>query len=136
MDTMAAPEPEIVNDQHDAFVFVGIKPAGLLRLLDLHSEIEQKSLITTDVCHTILKPMTVPEGWTDNVIVTDAEKGWYEHTKYHHMDQPERATWDEGDCCFIYKKKFTFFFRRHHCRACGHSRLCAVNTLNTERHAK
>ena len=64
---------ESVNDQHDAFVFVGIKPAGLLRLLDLHSEIEQKSLRTTDVCHTILKPMTVPEGCTDNVNVTDAE---------------------------------------------------------------
>ena len=54
----------------------------------MHPEIEQKSLRTTDVRHTILKPMTVPEGWTDIVIVTDAEKGWYDH-KYHQNSPPD-----------------------------------------------
>ena len=36
-------------------------------------------LSTSDVCHTLLKPATVPEGWRCIPTLTDAEKGWYSH---------------------------------------------------------
>jgi hypothetical protein len=54
----------------------------------------------TDVRNTIMKPMTVPDGWVNTPIVTDVAKVWYSH-KYHREGQPVQAPWEEGDRCFI-----------------------------------
>ena len=81
----AAPEPEQPGD----FVFIGVKPRALMRLLDIYPEIVGKKLTTSDVCHTILKPMTVPAGWVDRATCTNAEESWYAH-QYHREGQTEQ----------------------------------------------
>ena len=73
-----APEPEQPGD----FVFIGVKPRALMRLLDIYPEIVGKKLTTSDVCHTILKPMTVPAGWVDQATCTNAEESWYGAHRY------------------------------------------------------
>ena len=80
-----APEPEQPGD----FVFIGVKPRALTRLLDIYPEIVGKKLTTSDVCHTILKPMTVPAGWVDRATCTNAEESWYAH-QYHREGQTEQ----------------------------------------------
>eukprot|EP01050_Picozoa_sp_SAG11_P050101 SAG11_NODE_27729_length_329_cov_2.491304_1_plen_65_part_10 len=55
----------------DGFVFDGVKPQALMRLLEIYPEILEKKLTTSDVCHTILKPMTVPAGWVDKATLTN-----------------------------------------------------------------
>ena len=69
------------------FVFLRVKPRALVRLLDIYPEIQAKKLTTSDVCHTILKPMTTPSAWVDVPTVTNPEQSWYRH-QYHPKDQP------------------------------------------------
>ena len=102
-----APEPEQPGD----FVFIGVKPRALTRLLDIYPEIVGKKLTTSDVCHTILKPMTTPDGWVDRATCTNPQESWYEH-EYHREGQTVQAPWEESD------------------RA---DTRCAANTLNTNR---
>ena len=73
----------------DGFVFVGIKPVALLRLLEKHPQIAREKLSTSAVCHTILKPMTVPHGWVDKATLVNAAKGWYKH-QYHPEGAPDQ----------------------------------------------
>eukprot|EP01051_Picozoa_sp_SAG22_P008694 SAG22_NODE_681_length_7933_cov_27.729257_1_plen_77_part_10 len=49
---------EPAPEQPGEFVFVGVKPRALVRLMDKYPEIRARNLTTSDVCHTILKPLT------------------------------------------------------------------------------
>eukprot|EP01050_Picozoa_sp_SAG11_P017713 SAG11_NODE_2583_length_3195_cov_188.324935_5_plen_164_part_01 len=88
---IAEPEPAVVPEpalDADGFVFDGVKPQALMRLLEIYPEILEKKLTTSDVCHTILKPMTVPAGWVNKPTVTNPKESWYRH-QYHPTDQPD-----------------------------------------------
>ena len=37
-------------------------------------------MTTSDVCHTLIKPNTTPDGWEDKWVLIDPDKRWYEHT--------------------------------------------------------
>eukprot|EP01050_Picozoa_sp_SAG11_P026584 SAG11_NODE_6420_length_1317_cov_10.994253_2_plen_132_part_00 len=73
------PEPEPAVEAEPAlaahgFVFDGVKPQALMRLLEIYPEILEKKLTTSDVCHTILKPMTVPAGWVNKPTATNPKE--------------------------------------------------------------
>eukprot|EP01050_Picozoa_sp_SAG11_P043536 SAG11_NODE_20659_length_440_cov_472.648094_1_plen_75_part_01 len=54
---IAEPEPAVEAEPALAahgFVFDGVKPQALMRLLEIYPEILEKKLTTSDVCHTIL----------------------------------------------------------------------------------
>eukprot|EP01051_Picozoa_sp_SAG22_P016321 SAG22_NODE_2283_length_2758_cov_31.640090_4_plen_91_part_01 len=55
---------EPAPEQPGEFVFVGVKPRALVRLMDKYPVIRAYHT-TSDVCHTILKPLTTPAGWVD-----------------------------------------------------------------------
>eukprot|EP01052_Picozoa_sp_SAG31_P006934 SAG31_NODE_325_length_17671_cov_9.902743_15_plen_602_part_00 len=69
------------------FVFLGVKPRALLRLLQTHPEIQARGLSTSDVCHTILKPMTTPDGWVNVPTLINPAQSWYRH-QYHPQGRP------------------------------------------------
>ena len=80
---------EPAPEQPGEFVFVGVKPRALVRLMDKYPEIRARNLTTSDVCHTILKPLTTPDGWVDRATCTNPEQSWYEH-QYHREGLPEQ----------------------------------------------
>ena len=60
----------------------GISLAGIVYCIDLFvrtcSITDETS--TSELCHAHIKPATTPHGWRNEAHVTNAEKGWYEHS--------------------------------------------------------
>ena len=61
------------------FPYVGITVDGLEHFARLHAGEITAASTTSDVCHTVIKPITVPIGWIDVATLFDAKKGWYSH---------------------------------------------------------
>ena len=61
------------------FFRYGISIDALEAFLQAHSDIIDGQMTTSDVCHRIIKPATVPEGWIDQPELVDKAKGWYRH---------------------------------------------------------
>jgi tetratricopeptide (TPR) repeat protein len=58
----------------------GISPAGLLWFISQQPADSITSETTTsDVCHMLIKPATVPAGWECRPTLKDPEKRWYSH---------------------------------------------------------
>eukprot|EP01051_Picozoa_sp_SAG22_P003648 SAG22_NODE_180_length_16069_cov_5.323231_15_plen_1459_part_00 len=49
---------------------------------------------TSDVCHRLLRPATVPKGWTDRATLTDPDKRWYGHRYVEHAAGMRRRATD------------------------------------------
>jgi hypothetical protein len=79
-----APENEPVSAElaADAEVYCqyGISLAGLEALHASHTKQVNATTTTSDLCHTIIKPATVPAGWVDEVTLIDPEKRWFGHS--------------------------------------------------------
>ncbi len=60
------------------FPNIGISIEGLEHFAGSHPQITQAQS-TSDVCHTVIKPLTVPKGWVDIAVLINPEKGWYSH---------------------------------------------------------
>eukprot|EP01045_Picozoa_sp_COSAG04_P034962 COSAG04_NODE_7873_length_1053_cov_2.491614_1_plen_320_part_01 len=60
-----------------------LKPAPPVRATE--------TLTTSDVCHACIKPMTTPEGWTDEATLTDAAQRWYKHSYVHGASGERRS---------------------------------------------
>ena len=77
------------------YVRDGISARGMRHFLDQFVPAEQReSLTTSDVCHTLIKPRTVADGWECIPFLTDAEKRWYRH------DYRSHATGETIHCGF------------------------------------
>ena len=61
------------------FPELGVAIEVFEQLLRDYPHIVAQRLRTTDVCHTLIKLLTCPDGWTLTWTVTDAAKGWYSH---------------------------------------------------------
>jgi tetratricopeptide (TPR) repeat protein len=72
------PPAGAAKDLGPEFPNVGICIEGLEQFARDHPEITPKHS-TSAVCHTVIKPMTVPDGWLDKAVLTNPEKGWYSH---------------------------------------------------------
>lgn len=57
----------------------GIAVEGLEALLAEHGGAIAEDATTSDVCHALIKPLTVPAGWADEYELIDATKRWYTH---------------------------------------------------------
>ena len=55
----------------------GVTWNGLEHLI--HTYNITPTMTTSDVCHTVIKPLTTPEGWEDEAVRIDPEKSWYKH---------------------------------------------------------
>jgi hypothetical protein len=53
---------------------------GLEAFAAQHSADITAETTTSDVCHTLVKPATVPGGWVDEVALTNSEKRWFAHS--------------------------------------------------------
>ena len=95
-DAVAASPPP---DDEGGFKLVGVKVAAFELLLARHPEIEAQKLSTSTVCHTIIKPLTTPEGWRDDVAVVDADKHWYSHS-YSSAGMTGQRAAPPGTCSF------------------------------------
>eukprot|EP01043_Picozoa_sp_COSAG02_P084471 COSAG02_NODE_22301_length_757_cov_0.796353_1_plen_129_part_10 len=58
----------------------GISVEGLELVLGRHAAAITDDTTTSDVCHSLIKPKTVPTGWSDDATLIDAQKRWYKHT--------------------------------------------------------
>ena len=67
-----------------AFPQEGITIAALRRFLATHGHSISDEMTTSTVCHTIIKPLTVPAGWADEATLINPKKGWYAH-KYRNL---------------------------------------------------
>eukprot|EP01047_Picozoa_sp_COSAG01_P055315 COSAG01_NODE_6145_length_3825_cov_7.907944_2_plen_311_part_00 len=67
----------------------GISLDGLLHLVELLGPRLTAETATSDVCHAFIKPMTMPDGWSDEATLTDAARRWYKHN-YRHAASGER----------------------------------------------
>ena len=63
----------------------GISAAGLRHFYDAHGH-ASAGRTTSDLCHSVIKPLTVPAGWECLPTLTDADRRWYSH------EYRERAT--------------------------------------------
>eukprot|EP01051_Picozoa_sp_SAG22_P009608 SAG22_NODE_811_length_7061_cov_84.983338_7_plen_598_part_00 len=80
----------------------GISLTGLQALAAAHREQITAATSTSDVCHTIIKPATVPAGWTDryeHILVDDdgedvSAKRWYKHSYVNKVDGSRRGAKD------------------------------------------
>ena len=58
----------------------GIAVEALEQILAQHeAHIDPAHTTTSDVCHTIVKPATVPAGWLDEPELVDPARRWYRH---------------------------------------------------------
>ena len=57
----------------------GISIDGLEHFAREHGVESGSTLTTSDICHQIIKPATVPAGWEDLATLTHAGKRWYSH---------------------------------------------------------
>ena len=57
----------------------GISVRGLQYFLERYGESISDVTTTSDVCHALVKPATVPAGWVDEATLIDAQKHWYKH---------------------------------------------------------
>jgi tetratricopeptide (TPR) repeat protein len=77
------PEPEPAGMTHtlgaEEYARWGISVEGLEAFLAQHSTQIGPDTTTSDVCHTLIKPSTVPAGWTDIVTLENEEKRWFSH---------------------------------------------------------
>lgn len=58
----------------------GISFAGLEALHDKCKDGITSVTTTSDVCHTLIKPATVPAGWLDEVTLINPDKRWFAHS--------------------------------------------------------
>ena len=65
------------NDGVDEYCRFGCSAAGLRHFASQHA-IDPEAT-TSDVCHTMIKPATVPSGWDCKPTLVNPEKGWYDH---------------------------------------------------------
>ena len=63
----------------------GISAAGLRHFYTTHGH-ASAGRTTSDLCHSVIKPLTVPAGWECLPTLTDAARRWYSH------EYRERAT--------------------------------------------
>jgi len=63
----------------------GISAAGLRHFYTTHGH-ASAGRTTSDLCHSVIKPLTVPAGWECLPTLTDADRRWYSH------EYRERAT--------------------------------------------
>ena len=54
----------------------GISIEGLEHFLETHADFINGDSTISDVCHTLIKPETLPKGWRSNVDLVDEEKRW------------------------------------------------------------
>lgn len=78
----------------------GISAAGAEYFLQIHEERISESTTTSDVCHEIIKPMTVPEGWRDEVELINPERRWYKHTYVNVASQNRQESAPPGTRSF------------------------------------
>jgi hypothetical protein len=56
----------------------GISAAGLRHFFSAHGH-TSAGHTTSDICHSVIKPLTVPAGWECLPTLTDAARRWYSH---------------------------------------------------------
>jgi hypothetical protein len=56
----------------------GISAAGLRHFYIVHGHASAR-LTTSDICHSVIKPLTVPAGWECLATLRDADRRWYSH---------------------------------------------------------
>eukprot|EP00750_Incisomonas_marina_P013411 INCI17313.1.p1 GENE.INCI17313.1~~INCI17313.1.p1 ORF type:complete len:614 (+),score=73.86 INCI17313.1:59-1843(+) len=74
------------------FFRYGISIDALEAFLQAHSDIIDGQMTTSDVCHRIIKPATVPEGWIDQPELVDKAKGWYRHRYIRRLQAHQHAS--------------------------------------------
>jgi hypothetical protein len=62
----------------DEYCKYGISLAGLQRFFEAHGH-ASAGRTTSDLCHSVIKPLTVPEEWECLPTLTNADKRWYSH---------------------------------------------------------
>jgi tetratricopeptide (TPR) repeat protein len=68
----------VAASQWPAFPEEGIQ-VGVLEWLIRNDPRITADMTTSDVCHTVVKPMTVPAGWSDVPTLINPQKGWFAH---------------------------------------------------------
>ena len=56
----------------------GISAAGLRHFFSAHGH-TSAGHTTSDICHSVIKPLTAPAGWECLPTLTDAARRWYSH---------------------------------------------------------
>jgi hypothetical protein len=69
----------------------GISAAGLRHFYNVHGHASAR-LTTSDLCHSVIKPLTVPEEWECLPTLMDADRRWYSHEYRERSTRSTQAT--------------------------------------------
>ncbi len=69
----------------------GISAAGLRHFYNVHVHASAR-LTTSDICHTVIKPLTVPAGWECLPTLTHADRRYYSHEYRERSTRSTQAT--------------------------------------------
>ena len=74
----AAREDVQSEESESGFPCWGISARGIAAFVERHEAEIGEETTTSDVCHRLIKPATVPDGWCDEPTLVDPERCWWE----------------------------------------------------------
>ena len=72
-----ADELENVSEEEAGSPSWGISARGIAAFVEQHEAEISEETTTSDVCHRLIKPATVPDGWCDEPTLVDPERRWW-----------------------------------------------------------
>eukprot|EP01047_Picozoa_sp_COSAG01_P089342 COSAG01_NODE_21470_length_900_cov_2.951311_1_plen_215_part_10 len=81
----------------------GISAEGIQAFQRDHRGSIPPDATTSDVCHAVIKPLTTPSGWVDEVTLADKSKRWYSHRYRHTATDCVQDAAPPGTCSYCEK---------------------------------
>ena len=95
-----APVEAVAVDDSAEFPTLGISVEGIDYFLAKHRAAIAPDATTSDVCHTVIRPATVPSGWRDVPTLINPEKRWYSHAYRCEESGAEQKAVPRGTCSY------------------------------------